>query len=314
MKYIIRIVLILIVAGILTQGLYALLSKGQSTYRNDYKKYREMFADSSKYDAVIFGSSRAYKNIDPLICDSLTGLSFYNAGVSGAKFYEISMIFSAYFEAHPSAPRFIIYNLDELNFSTDKKFFNPTLYFDFFCNSKIYNGFKGKQYPVWLYKNIPFTRILEYNDDSRNDALKGFFGHVNPEDITQKGYSKMVIDELKTMKKNAAGSIKLGTYKNNSCFDVIINFCSKNNVKIIFTISPVYNNYYKNKITNYDDLVNDFQKYANDHNYPFWRFDTIPICNDSRHFTDDVHLNKSGTDVFTTLLAKKISEYLVQNK
>jgi len=314
MQYILRIVFVFFTTFIVASLVYALFNIGQAAYRNNYKKHKEMFVDSTKYDVLLVGSSRAYKNIDPIICDSITELSFYNAGVAGAKFYEISMIFSAYFNTHRVVPKYIVYNLDELNFSTDKNFFNPTLYFDFLDNPEIYKGFKYKKYPVWLYKYIPFTRALEYNDDLRNNALKGLLGHVNLEDITVKGYSKMTHDNFKKLATNNPRPIKLGTYKNNTFFNSIITFCKKNNIKLIFVISPVYDSYYKKSISNYDEVVDDFQTFTDNNNYSFWRFDTIPVCYSKKYFADDTHLNKNGTDVFSTILAKKIKEFIKLRK
>ncbi len=137
MKYIIRILIVLVVTFITTSILYNLFEKGQSTYRNNYEKYKEMFADSKKYDVVLIGSSRTHRNFDPIICDSVTGLSFYNAGISGAGFYEIYTAFSSFFKVHSPVSKYIIYNIDDLNFKSDKKFFNPTLYFNFLDNSEI---------------------------------------------------------------------------------------------------------------------------------------------------------------------------------
>lgn len=314
MKYSLRILSVLVLSFLIALLVYGAIDKGLSVYRNGYKKCTEMFSESTPYDVVVFGSSRTYKNIDPNVCDSVSGFSFYNAGMAGAKYFEISMIFQAYFEVHKQLPKYIVYNLDELNFQTDKRFFNPTLYFNFFNNSKIYNGFKEKDYPVTLYKLLPFMKILEFNDDTRNNALKGLRGQVNAEDKTVLGYSKMEFAKFKPLKTNAIGEIPMETYINNPYFEQMTAFCKSNHIQLIFVSSPVYDNYYDKKITNYEALQTNFKSYCDSNGYPLWRFDSLDICHSKAYFGDDIHLNKNGSNIFSKILGERIKKYSIDGR
>ena len=308
MKYILRILLVLVIVCLFASLIYEVLSKGQSQYRNGYAKYKEMFVDSTLYDVVLIGSSRTHRNINTQICDSVTKLSFYNAGISGARFYEISTVFHAFFYTHPPVTKYLIYNIDDLRFSTDNKFYNPTLYFDFFENAEIYNAFKNKKYPVWCYKNLSFTRILEYNDDLRNNSLKGLTGEVNPEDLGYKGFCKMPVHKFKKTNFGGGRIDSVPDYSRNNSLKSILTFCKKNHIKVIFIISPIYDNYYNKRTSNFDELVFNFEIFANKENALFWRFDKISLCYNEEYFTDFNHLNEKGADIFSAILSKEVNK------
>lgn len=302
--------IVLVAFWLLATILYTMLEKGQIAYRAGNIKFKEMFEDTTTYQGLIFGSSRAYKNIDPIICDSITGISFYNAGLSGAKFYEINMAFFAYFETHKKTPQLIIYNLDAIDFSTKDGIFNPLIYFSFLDNNTIFQGLKKKKYPVELYKYLPFMQILEYNDDVRNSSLKGLLGSVNAEDVAIKGHSKKMSDVFKEMPLKKSFKLDESPFSENDFLKNIINYCKDNHVKLIFTVSPVYKNYYSRKFANNDHLMKEFERFVEKNNCEFWRFDTTAFFSNSKeYFTDDIHLNRTGTVIYSKMLGQKILEY-----
>lgn len=310
MKYLFRIAIVLFLFWLLASLLFLFVEKGQISYRSGNIKFKEMFEDTTSYQATIFGSSRAYKNIDPLICDSITGLSFYNAGLSGAKFYEVSMAFFAYFEVHNTDPEYVIFNLDAIDFSTKDEIFNPLIYFSFLNNENIAEGLDKKEYPIELYKYLPFMQILEYNDDVRNNSMKGLLGQVNAEDIAVKGHSKKIHDTYREMPLKKAFKLEEDSFLENETLENIIKYCKDNHVMLIFTISPVYKNYYSRKFTNNDRLMEEFERFALEKDCEFWRFDTASLFKNSKeYFTDDIHLNRKGTVLFSRILGNKIIEY-----
>jgi len=83
----------------------------------------------------------------------------------------------------------------------------------------------------------------------------------------------------------------------------IIQYCNKNNIKILLVLSPVSHYYFK-KIKNYSALIEPFNKISNKYQVPLIDFHQLnySLFDDQKHFADSHHLNDSGVLLMNQLL------------
>jgi hypothetical protein len=309
MSYINRILIIGLVLFVFSTSIFYLLDKGLTKYSSNIsKKFTEMFSDTSNYDVLLLGTSRTYQNIDVKICDSITGMKFYNLGIGGAGGFEIMTALKGFLESH-SPPKKVVLNVDGNMLDIHRGFHNPTFYFHSLENSAIYSAFKEKGYPVWLYKNIPFTRMFEFNDDMRNNCLRGLFFLKDEGVECYHGYLPMLekIGKFDTIYKKVSS---LGNVSENFQYiDSIVNICKINKIHIIFITSPVYNHHFSKRNIDYDVIMEEIkEEIASKQGIPMLFFDDLPLNFSYKNFADNIHLNLYGTRLFSYILANKLRE------
>lgn len=280
--------------------LFQLINKGLVNYdSNSYEKFEEMFCDSSYYQCIIIGNSRVHRNIDVQLLDSITRKKNYNAGIAGAGGYEIYIALRAFLKTHPRT-KDVILNIDKGLLKNDKLFFNPSLYLNSFENKEIYNAFCEKGYPAFLYKWLPFTKMIEFNDDMRKNALAGLIGKEKTSNKNYHGYLPMQenIGKFDTIYSKTE---PFDQAKEDYCYiDSIVHFCIKNELRLKLISTPGYNKHYYKKYSNYPQFINYIEKnYSEKFNIPFYILDTIPVIYNKNNFSDNIHFNIVGTQLFT---------------
>lgn len=311
MKYLYRIFFSLFGFFVLSSIFYCFVEEGLFLYtKNASKKSQEMFLDSTRYDAVFIGTSRTYQNIDVEIIDSIAHVKTYNLGMAGAGGYEILLSLKGYLSVHPT-PKAVVLNLDRNIFDIKRGFHNPLFYLRSFENNEVYNAFKEKGYFAWMYKNVPFSRMLEYSDDARNNSIRGWLGERDSKINCYNGFlpNYEKTGKFDTIYNNVTA---IGHGKENfSYLDSIVSLCNKIGSKLIFITSPVYNHHYYKRYSDYSYLISMVKNnYLNECGIKMYYFDSIPINYNIKYFADNIHLNRIGTQQFSVVLAEKIVDNL----
>ncbi|MBN8697661.1 MAG: hypothetical protein J0L87_14105 [Bacteroidetes bacterium] len=269
-----------------------------------------MFVDDEAYDVLYLGTSRTFQNIDVQICDSITGRKNYNLGMGGAGGFEILSVFKAFLQVHPT-PKNVVLNFDRNILDTLRGFHNPIPYFNHLNNDEVNKTLKEKGYPVWFYKNVPFTRVVEFNDDTRNNCIRGLLGK---KDSHNKGYHGFLPNYEKIGKFDTVYKTKtmIGHSKGNFRYvDSIVEICQKQGINLIFVVSPVYKKHFSKRYLDYDLIMGKVKtEYNQGKGIPILFFDTLPLNFNKSYFADNIHLNRIGTTQFSIVLSQKIMEVL----
>jgi hypothetical protein len=166
-------------------------------------------------------------------------------------------------------------------------------------------------YPVILYKYIPFFRYIEYDDYTKGNCIKGFF-HQNElgNNFQFKGYSSNTYDTLmdinpilkhKCLKINDTSFTVLKT---------IVEICKQNNIILTFTHGPEYKQWNEHNYINYERILNSIHSFANQYQIKYLRHDTISEFNKSFYYRNIAHLNTQGATAYSVFLAKEIKKNL----
>ena len=297
-KFIILIfALFAILAGIdIATGL--VFDKLTLSAKRGYTGRNEFIADKLHDPVLVFGSSRSVHHYDPQVLADSLGVPCYNCGQDGMgiiTFYGRFKLLTARY-----TPRLIIYDV-----TTD---------FDLRRNDNV-------TYLTWLkpYYNRPgidsifwhveptervkmLSNMFRYNGkalqiitdnkpgDDNDDALKGF--------VPLDGIMTYDKEEDATKTQVDFDPVKLYYISR------LVKDCSAKGIRLVFAISPLYNS-----VKQPDAYLADFLTLARKQNVPVINhyYDTRFATNKNL-FQDTYHMNRSGAEIYTSMLAHEIKQ------
>lgn len=268
-----------------------------------YDKYNTIFLKKNSYNTLMLGSSRMFMHLNNHQFDSLCGTHSYNLGLPGAT-ARLAYIALKSYCLKSKAPKQIIYGFDYhiSNLTTDT-IYNFTTYIPFLNNPEFYRQLKLVDKRFIQFKYNPFYTLPYLGINTLSASLNGWFSRTGPYDnYFENGFFKnYAIDDINAIDaKNKKGIISVETEQ---YLDSIISFCSKNHIKLYFTISPAYKDverdlkYHKIVIEKFKNLAENKQLKLFDYSR-----DTS-ITNHKSYFEDNYHLLFSGATIYTKKIA-----------
>ncbi|MDB5087404.1 MAG: hypothetical protein JWR09_1398 [Mucilaginibacter sp.] len=273
--------------------------------------------DSARQDIMIFGSSRAVRHYSPTILSEISGLSCYDSGRDGLMIPYSTAIEEISLSRH--IPKLIILDISPRELGIDKTKYEKLSILLPYCEEhqqfikyikevSRYEPEKlfSKTYPYnssafILANNSLFSKSVE-KDDNGYLPLRGAM--TRPE---VKDYIKRMTVRSKRIRQNT----ELAEAKAVNYFKQFLDNAAKNKIKTIVIISPtILNNaFYLDNQTLERDLI---EKIAGEYpNVTFLDFSTDPRFNyHPEKFADVFHLNKQGSEEFSTIIAQQIKANL----
>ena len=257
--------------------------------------FNEIYNDTTCYDLVVMGNSRAYVQYSPRILDSLLSLSSYNLGFNGQGIDWQMVKYMKYCECHGN-PKFYIQNIDLFTMQKSTGF-QRELFYPYFYDysllsrlerySDIYSN-SEKYIPLYRYKNY-FKDFYIYHNDTI--LYKGFC----PKDLLWDG---------KTLEKLDSILINVDVDIKNEWVTFLKNEQLKG-VKILFVYAPVHH-LVRDKMLNESYMYNIYDSIATQLNISILDYNNDSMCYDTTYFYNGTHLNRKGAEIFTTKLAHDI--------
>ena len=315
-----RFILIFLISLIIVTSYYFNLYKTYFVPTNFVKPTLEFLTnDSTKYDIIVVGNSRALNHFNPKIIDSITHLNSYVVGMDGSDIPYFLMGVKRYLQSHPK-PKVMVVTIDFTSINTETVPYNFLEYYDFLTDTTIKNTLK----PYAFRFNFKFTYyyyLFEYlsgiDEEKKLDIkkmlnsqiaenqpksiflTKGFYGHPEMLDTNQTASIKKFNEKISPL------SIQI--------IESIISICQKENTKIIFVQSPFY--YLTPSIVlNYNQIEETISSTIEKNNSLFLDFDTMSISNQYDCFFNYMHLNDKGAAIFSVRFADELNRILNETK
>ncbi|NCT08855.1 MAG: hypothetical protein GW772_02065 [Flavobacteriia bacterium] len=267
-------------------------------------------------DIIINGSSKAFKQVDPVIIDTILGVNSYNLGLDGGPFIPQRAQYEIY-KLKNIKPKVIIQIVSNGTLRSLKDGFKDPIKFAPFLNisevkknMKLTGSFNYWDYhiPMLRYSYFPFeiiTGTLSFFNIQlfKTKDLKGY----SPENKfwSEKSQDKIGISNKIKEIENSNNLQKVDIFTSLdsiSCenFESFIAECRKDKINVILVYPPIY--------TEADKTIKHieyFDKIAKKYNIPFLNYsrDSLLVYN-RNYFYNSQHLNIKGASVFT----KKLSE------
>lgn len=265
--------------------------------------YRTTYAlDSTTAQVLVLGSSRASRHYNPDVMQVAMNQTVYNAGQKGNHiFYHYGILKAALKRYKPQVVVLdVLYDeFKPVQDSYDRlSVFLP--YHDTHPELEELINLRSPFEPVKLVSKVyPYNSLIL-------PVLNGNLGFDKIREPEIKGYLPIDAVMADSVKKTSErieyelDSLKLQT------FEKIISTCNNEGIRLFIVFSPAY---LENIGNNYS--VSIARKIASEKGVPFLDFSgTEPFTSDKNLYSDNVHLNAKGADIFSRQVADSIANRL----
>lgn len=259
----------------------------------------DVFFDSTNYDVVIMGSSRALVQYDTRILDTILNKNCYNLGIDGRGMISQIIKYIAYEKRH-GRPKVIIHNIDCFLLDED-------------------NGYEREQYLPYLFDKELFDAIYKREDFTIFDSIIPLIRYA--------GYEQMIREGLGLSNKMDKSGMYKGYRPNYSIWDgrmleatVEVGFgcdpvvvsafkrflidCRGKGIKLVFVYAPFFSGARcKMSDEKQKAMFDSFDRIAEEYQIPLLSWWDCPISEDTAYFYNATHLNADGAKLFTQELA-----------
>lgn len=264
-----------------------------------FNKLNEAFIQQTSYDVIFLGSSRAEMHYNPKVFDSITRLSSFNLGISGASPKVSFAVLKAYCNKHP-LPKYIVLNLDYYALKHDSDvIYDFPRFFPYLTNSylraqlnQIDNRFNSFYYnPI---HSLPYEQ-LSYLSAS----LHGWLGIEGRYDsLCFKGYQTAETNALFRKTEDDKKSFAFIHLKNRHYIDSICAYAKNNQIKLVLATSPIIHG--SHKTINRNAVISQLKHIAAIHHIDYWDYSADSnYLKKPQLFIDEYHINRIGSELFT---------------
>ena len=295
-------------ALVLVDIYYSNQLKNMALFSGEVQEWNQIKEGKTKAELAVFGSSRAFIQINPKILEEETKLNSYNFGLNGSKFKMQFYRFNIYLKHNPK-PKVVVWNLDTFSFSHIDEVFQPNQYVPFMLwNRDLYKALdEYKSTNVWDFI-LPLYRYRDqvYWKDQISRSKKEKLGKDGL--FRKEGFMsydrKWDVNWAKMKKKNSDFD-----FHDYQLLEDLIKRCKKENIKLVFTIAPEF---YKGQdyMLNRDEVINRYKTTLQKYNLPLLDYSEDTISYQQKYFYNTTHMNNKGADVFTKELSQDLQEYI----
>ena len=140
------------------------LKKLDGLANGEYKTWNDIYNGKINADLVIYGSSRAWRHIDPELLSKAFNISTYNLGMDGEKF-PLEYFRHKELLRYNKKPRIIIQSLDVFSFVKDAQLFNYQQFLPYMLfNKRIYEATKNYEGLTIADFILPSFRYIRSKD------------------------------------------------------------------------------------------------------------------------------------------------------
>lgn len=257
----------------------------------------DMYNVTDSFDILICGNSRASVQYNPFILDSILECNSYNLGYDGCA-VNIQLVKYEQWCKYHSNPKYIIYNID-LWTMNETRGNNREQIFPYFTmdrnlmkNMDIYHDYTIAE------KFIPFSRYIGH---------KNMIEGVLVDSISfYKGYYGFDWEWQQTNVRHNQDLYKCACDSN--MIELFCDFIEKQqvkNIEILFVYAPMFHTILKNS-PDIQKMYDMYGNIANQYNIAILDYNTEIMCQDSTLFYNKMHLNQTGSELFTKKLAHDI--------
>jgi len=301
-----RIILALLAAAAASQLAFVVMSWGMQRYTAHLTdQFSELFHGRSRHELLFVGQSRAHSAVKPRVIDRILKVDSYNAGIDGASAAEFLTVLDGYLVHHP-APSRVVLMVDAGTLDLQRRLWNPLLYFPYLDNPVVRASVRSAGYSPALLRALPFLRMLDYDDYSRGNALKGLLGktELGPDAAPYKGYVDLRRGGMREARFVEQGA-KTISPDGLSTLQSFMDACRVRGIQLVLVVPPLFTGYHK-QWTNSSQVLDLVTTLAERNHLEVWRHDRLELCQRAELFSDPGHLNDAGAELYSTLLAGQL--------
>ena len=303
-KFLIHIGIILVITYIAFFGLDTIITHNlQHSDALMFSRWNQVVYDTTQYDVLINGNSRAWTFYDPFIIDSICGVKSYNLGLDG-RWLPSQIARYKFYRQYHNPPKVIVQSVEQFTLSAENNKFEREQFTPYLYMGSLYEDIHTDEGYTFVDRYIPFVRYIGY----RNVIFEGLGLHNDLNRCGQYYYQGFRVNNGE-WRTNTGFTIDSISFDSDLCIEQklerYIAELRADNVKIVFVMGPIYRGAKDTIIVGveeqrmYDWYVEFGKKYRCDVlNYLQSEFS----C-DTAFFFDPMHVNARGAQLISIQLA-----------
>ncbi len=285
-----------------------MVDKGLTASKSQYfTVWNDAYQSRINADLLILGGSRARIVISPKVLDSVLHVNSYNLGIDGG-FIPIQLAMLKVYLQHNRKPKYILQNVDFSTFSNGIHLSNSEQFIPYISDPIVREMTSHYQekftipelyFPLFKYNNhlnlIKEGLLCYFHTGYRssNNMYKGF----SPRLLAFDNFFAMRIQkESDYLRNNIQPEV-------DSQFVDYLKFCKSNDIKLIFVYVPLLHDATALTSTDSSAVTRKLLAYAKEYNIPFLSYVNDTLRDHKELFTDHIHLNVTGAQIFNEHLA-----------
>ncbi|MBL0144590.1 MAG: hypothetical protein IPP48_01315 [Chitinophagaceae bacterium] len=290
------------------------LKKSNSFAQKEYPTWNAIIDGKVNSSILIYGSSRAWVNINPTMIGDSLHQTVYNIGIDGHNFW-LQKLRDTLLLKNNVKPKLIIQSLDMFTLQKREDLYNSNQFLPYMLYSNeiknatnSYKGFSVVDYEIPLiryygnYEAMATACNMALNPNNNPvERIRGYQG----QDISWNAD----FDRAKLTMKNYHVKLDTNTV---TLFEQYLKKSNENNIAIIFVYSPEYVEGQK-FVDNREEIINIYTQLGKKYNIPFYDFSRDSISFKKDLFYNASHLNKTGAEVFTKKLIGTLRKHTLRN-
>jgi hypothetical protein len=313
-----RLLIILFsVIGIIILGIISFVLDYGAKHSDDtqFGKINRIMDHDIDPQIIVFGASSGEVSIDPSIIRDTTGLTCFNACITGTRFLQYEGLIREVGEYSKVNQMVVLsesyFSFEKISAVTSIERFMPHM-----DNRNVYQSlFMVQPDLAWKCKHIPFYKYVAATHVYYKNAVIGWknvLHHKQNEDLgfspVHQSWQADADDDIKSMGffKISMDPVILNEYIN------LIRSIEKSNRKAVILLTPVYGEMLS-RVTDIRPLRVKLDSVARVTNAVFLDFTSNPICRDKSMFYNSLHLNNVGSAVFSKMLADSLRKIVVKS-
>jgi len=306
----------LAVAGLAAIGLDLFLTQNlkQSTSfaEGEVLIWEDIFQGRIEADTLIYGSSRAWVHLNPILLEEAYDGGFYNLGMDGYHF-GMQDFRHQQFLKYNEKPRRIILSLDVFGLEKREDLYNfgqflPYLFrADFRHWTASYEGFS-----FWDYR-LPLVRYTG-DQQAKWAALRAAW--PRPQGIYRiKGYRGMQMEWTADFSNATADmdSIKAGMNPDvREQFHRFLSTCRADGIDVMLVYTPEYIEG-QQFVRNRKEILQIYRRASAEFGVPFLDYSDSDMSTNRDWFYNSMHLNQAGSEAFTRQFAEDIRDWMTSS-
>lgn len=293
----------LLIIAILTDYLISInLKKSKDYAAGELLVWNDIYNGKINSDIVIYGSSRAWVHINPIMIENAFHKNTYNLGIDGHNFW-LQYLRHKELLKYNKKPKYILISLDVFTLEKNTELYNLNQFLPYIFKRDIYEYtsiYKG--FSFWDYK-LPLVRYIG-NKEAIKVAYENFTNTASLIPARVKGYMGMNRKWNNDLKKAKANKIYYEIKIDSATkilFNIFLQECKNNKITVILVYSPEYiegQKYVKNRAS----VIRLYEHFAKKYNILFLNYSNDELCKKREYFYNASHLNKTGSEIFTKKL------------
>jgi hypothetical protein len=307
-KYLLKLAVFVTIFLVIAAVFFGVVDYGLRKGRYlDFAQWNEIYEGQINADVLIQGSSRAWRQVDPAIIDSVLGVNSYNLGMDG---YQLPMQITRnkIYSAHNTKPKMIIQIVDHFGMWRRPDLFNRAQFLPYLDDTILANELRNYKGLTWPDYSIPYYRYI----GSQEVALMGFLEGLSlktTRSTRYKGFEssdKMWEPAFDVEKKNnPSGKYAPLSYEVYLQFDKYLADCRSRGIMVFLIYSPEFIEF-QDYIINRDVISGIYAHLAAKHGFFYIDYKDHQLCSDKQFFYNPTHLNAKGAELFSLDLARLI--------